>query len=90
MLLLFVITGISLFLLTTYILKLRKAQSAESFSAVILLVLPGMLLDAAVVMSYSRFFPNLSAESAAPFAGWLLFAYAVVLITGFFYKPASS
>ena len=82
MLLIFVVTGISLYLLTTFILNIRKAQSSESLSAVIFLVLPGMLLDSVVVMSFSRFFPNLTEETAAPFAGWLLFAYATVLITG--------
>ena len=89
MLLIFVVTGISLYLLTTFILNIRRAQSSESLSAVIFLVLPGMLLDSVVVMSFSRFFPNLNEETAAPFTAWLLFAYAAVLITGKLYKPKS-
>lgn len=60
----------------------------QRFLAGILLVLPGMLLDALVVQIFASTFPNIDPLYDANFGGWLLWAYSLVLLSAFI--PAGS
>jgi hypothetical protein len=55
--------------------------------AAIALVAPGMLLDTASAIWFARIFPNIRAEAAGIFGGWLLFCNIVVLLTAVMYVP---
>jgi hypothetical protein len=49
--------------------------------AAIALVAPGMLLDTISTIWFARIFPNIPADAAGLFGGWLLFCNVVVLLT---------
>ena len=48
--------------------------------AAIALATPGMLLDTISAIAFARVFPNIRADAAGLFGGWLLFCNAVVLL----------
>ena len=67
---------------------LRRYRSAEQRAlAAIALVAPGMLLDTISSIWFSRVFPNIRADAAGLFGGWLLFCNIVVLLTAAAYVP---
>jgi len=57
------------------------ASAQERAFAAIVLVAPGMLLDTFSTIWFSRVFPNIRADAAPLFGGWLLFCNIVVLLT---------
>lgn len=61
----------------------RKFQLAglETVFAGVLLVLPGMIIDTFVIQFFKDIFPNMPSSRAAAFGSWLMWAYAVVLVT---------
>lgn len=62
-------------------------DAAERPAAAALVVLPGMLLDVLSLFFFGTSFPNLSVLSAsadALFGAWLLWAYGLILLSGFF------
>ena len=61
---------------------LRRYRTAEERAlAAIVLVAPGMALDTISSMWFSRVFPNIRADAAGLFGGWLLFCNVIVLLT---------
>ncbi|MGE7674344.1 DUF5367 domain-containing protein [Lysinibacillus sp. NPDC094403] len=68
---------------TIPIYSLKKTKGTERLLAAICIVLPGMLIDAVVLLVFDNIFPNLSAYLDRYFASWLLWAYSLILITGF-------
>src|SRR5262249_44256525 len=50
-------------------------------TAAIALVAPGMLLDTVGAIAFPKLFPNIRADAAGLFGGWLLFCNVVVLLT---------
>jgi hypothetical protein len=64
---------------------LREAQ--QRALAAIALVAPGMLLDTISSIWFSQMFPNIRADAAGLFGGWLLFCNIVVLLTAVTYAP---
>jgi hypothetical protein len=70
---------------------LRRYRTAEQRAlAAIVLVAPGMLLDIVSSMCFSRVFPNIRADAAGLFGGWLLFCNVVVLLTAVSLRTSSS
>ena len=67
---------------------LRDAE--QRALAAIALVAPGMLLDTFSSIWFSRVFPNIPADAAGLFGGWLLFCNVVVLLTAVGYTPRSA
>ena len=55
--------------------------------AAIALVAPGMLLDTISSIWFARIFPNIRADAAGLFGGWLLFCNIIVLLTAVMYAP---
>jgi len=49
-----------------------------------LMVLPGMILDAFVILFFGSALPNMPAHTAAEFGSWLMWAYSSVLAYGVF------
>ncbi len=58
----------------------------ERKEAAMLFVLPGMLLDAFIVLIFAQVFPNVSMQEDGLFGAWLLWAYSLTLLTGFYPK----
>lgn len=65
----------------------RSLTAAERPAAAACVVLPGILLDVFSLLAFGSVFPRLSSTSAsadAVFAAWILWAYGLILLTGFF------
>lgn len=58
-------------------------DSDNRVRAAVLIALPGMLLDLVTTLLFDRVFPNLEPTAGAPFASWLFWAYALILVSGF-------
>jgi len=65
----------------------QKLDPSQQIAAAALLVIPGMVADAFVVLFFAQVFPNVSPTADGLFGAWLLWAYVVVLITGFVRLP---
>lgn len=65
-----------------WLYRLKKVTGTERVIAAMLLALPGMVMDAGVMLFFTTAFPNLSPLSAPSFGGWLLYCYALTLLTG--------
>ena len=61
----------------------RRVGSEQRPAVAALLVLPGMLLDAFVVLFADSVLPNLLPDQNIVFGAWLLWAYGLALVTGF-------
>ncbi len=75
----------SLFFLPPLAYSLFNWQNVEPFQrkdAAICLAIPGMLFDALSTYFFPWFFPNLPDGANGVFGAWLLWGYAIVLITG--------
>ena len=59
---------------------LPRADAGTRARAAIALATPGMLLDAVSASAFNSGFPNIRADAAGLFGGWLLFCNAVVLV----------
>ena len=71
--------------LTFPIYKLKKIQENEDrIKAAVFIALPGMLIDSVVLIYFDQVFVNLSVETDRFFASWLMWAYSLILFTGFY------
>ncbi|MDD1502618.1 DUF5367 domain-containing protein [Lysinibacillus sp. CNPSo 3705] len=71
--------------LTFPIYKFKKIQkNSERMKAAVCIALPGMLIDAIVLIYFDQVFVNLSVDTDRFFASWLMWAYSLILLTGFF------
>lgn len=61
----------------------RKLNSSERLRAAVFIALPGMVLDGVSLSFFRSVFPNLTLEASSYFSSWLLWAYSLILITGF-------
>jgi hypothetical protein len=73
------------FLAWSYFTVLRIAPERR-IKVAAALVIPGMILDAAVVSHFGIVFPNMDTSLDKTFGAILLFHYAIVLLAGFFYR----
>lgn len=72
--------------LTLPIYRWKKLNSNQQLKAAILIALPGMLLDTIVLIFFPVIFTNLKPETDRIFGSWLLWAYSLILLSGFSYK----
>ncbi|KAB1194181.1 hypothetical protein GJR96_12355 [Haloferax sp. MBLA0076] len=79
----FVLTVPSMWVLAVAIFRWRGLSGVEKREAAVLLVVPGMLVDAFSTALFSVVYPNMSLAAAGLFGGLLLLAYATVLVAGF-------
>ncbi|WP_460013227.1 DUF5367 domain-containing protein [Lysinibacillus sp. CTST325] len=68
---------------TIPIYSMTKIKGTERLLAAICIALPGMLIDAVVLLVFDNVFLNLSPDVDRYFASWLLLAYSLILLTGF-------
>lgn len=65
-----------------WVFRKYKLADAERAKSVILMALPGMLLDVFVVQLTKFIYPAFTANDTITFSSWLLWVYAVVLLLG--------
>ncbi len=80
---LYAVTAAAMWLLTMRLFSRIPLAPGQQVAAACALSLPGMFADALSIAFFANIFPNMPASYAAAFGGWLMFAYAVVLLTGF-------
>jgi len=64
------------------IFQWQKVPPQQYQEVTIYLAVPGMLLDALNTYFFPQVFPNMLPSVDGPFGAWLLWGYAIVLITG--------
>jgi len=79
-----VIPALSLVAIQVY--KKYKLSSQEKIIASVYMVISGMFLDAFCIQFFAWIFPNLPISADASFGAWLMWAYAIVLLTGILSK----
>ncbi len=81
----FVLAVPAVWLVTYPFYRWRNVVSAERPVAAVLIVLPGMLLSTFSILIFNDMFPNLVSDTGpSRLAAWLLWAYSLALLTGFF------
>ncbi|MBD1925718.1 DUF5367 domain-containing protein [Trichocoleus sp. FACHB-90] len=70
-------------LLAYALFRWKKVQPHQRRDAAICLAIPGMLLDVVTTYFFTQVFPNVLPAADGAFGAWLLWGYALVLITGF-------
>ena len=70
---------VAMLALARFLFGWQRLARAQRFEAAVLLVLPGMTLDALVTEGFAGLFPNMPASAASSFGAWLLACYASVL-----------
>jgi hypothetical protein len=93
---LFLIAGNEPLLLTVFILTIplitaatypyyyfRKIPQSKRIRSSVQIALPGMILDIFSILYFEKVFPNLHSDSLPLFASWLMWAYSLILISGF-------
>lgn len=85
------ILAIPLITLATYpYYYLRKIPESKRLMSSFQIALPGMILDIFSVIYFDKVFLNLHIDSLPFFAAWLLWAYSLILISGFSIKVKSN
>ncbi|MNJ90683.1 hypothetical protein D3C87_83200 [compost metagenome] len=72
--------------ISTSVFNKFKLDNLESVKSAAIMVLPGMILDTICIQFFEKIFPNMPEIYSKTFASWLMFAYAVVLISGLLRK----
>ncbi|MBX9976393.1 DUF5367 family protein [Cytobacillus firmus] len=81
------ILAIPLITIATYpYYYVRKISGSERIIAAVQIALPGMIMDILSIIYFAKVFPNLTNDSLPIFASWLLWAYSLILLTGFSIK----
>lgn len=60
----------------------RRAAGLNLPAAAAAIAVPGMLLDIVSLNWYSSMFPSMSVDSAPAFTAWLMWAYGLILLSG--------
>jgi hypothetical protein len=77
--LLFSVTALAI-AVPIFLLARRLPSRDGGLRAIVLIVLPGLLLDTGSVFWFREIFPNLPADAGMPFAALLLWAYGIALL----------
>ena len=64
------------------VFRWQKVPPQQRQNVAIWLAVPGMLLDVSSTYFFPQVFPNMLPSVDGPFAAWLLWGYAIVLMTG--------
>ncbi|MEH7437313.1 DUF5367 domain-containing protein [Neobacillus drentensis] len=99
---LFLIPGNHLLIILTFILAVPLiagttfpyyrwfAPATNRVLTAVLIALPGMMFDIFSVLYFEKLFPNLDPSAESLFSAWLLWAYSLILLSGFVFSPAKS
>lgn len=77
----FFVTGVVLVLALLFLFTRTRMDQARRMRVALSLALPGMLLDIFSVTFVANVFPNIPVTAHAAFAGSLLWAYCLVLLS---------
>lgn len=69
-------------LLVYAIFRWKKVLMDQRLEAAVCLAIPGMLLDVVTTYFFAQAFPNVLPTADGAFGAWLLWGYAIVLLTG--------
>ena len=69
-------------LLVYAIFRWKKVPMNQRLEAAVCLAIPGMLLDVVTTYFFAQAFPNVLPTADGAFGAWLLWGYAIVLLTG--------
>jgi hypothetical protein len=69
-------------LLVYVIFRWQKVLPQQRLEAAVCLAIPGMLLDVVTTYFFTQAFPNVLPTADGAFGAWLLWGYAIVLLTG--------
>jgi Family of unknown function (DUF5367) len=86
----FFVTGVVLVLVLLLLFVRVRMDPAQRMRVALSLALPGMLLDIFSVTFVANVFPNIPATAHAAFAGCLLWAYSLVLLSALVPLPGTS
>jgi hypothetical protein len=76
--------GIPLITLVTYpYYYTRRIPISKRLISSVQIALPGMILDIFSIIYFKKVFPNLHIDSLPILVSWLLWAYSLILISGF-------
>ncbi|WP_257350759.1 DUF5367 domain-containing protein [Pseudalkalibacillus decolorationis] len=70
--------------LTLPIYRYKRIEGHERLKVAVLIALPGMLIDAIVLIYFLDLFVNLDPETDRYFGSWLLWTYSLIIFTGLF------
>jgi len=68
--------------MSTAVFNKFKLSNLESVKSAAIMVLPGMVLDSLCIQFFEKVFPNMPEYYSKTFGAWLMFVYAIVLISG--------
>ncbi len=71
-----------IFVFTLQLYAYKKLNIVQRIQASICIALPGMLIDSIVLANFPKVFTNLDPQADSIFGSWLLWAYALILLTG--------
>lgn len=66
--------------------KMKNIAGSDRLKVAVCIALPGMLIDAVVLVYFDNVFVNLPTHADRFFASWLMWAYALIVCTGFVKK----
>lgn len=72
-----------IFVVTYPIYRWKRVNALQQVKAAILIALPGLLIDSIVLVFFSTIFVNLEPAMDRIFGSWLLWAYSLILLSGF-------
>lgn len=78
----FLFSLVGLPLLVYAIFQWKRVPLHQRQEAAICLAIPGMLLDVVTTYCFAQAFPNILPTADGAFGAWLLWGYAIVLMTG--------
>lgn len=78
---LYIVAAVGLIVVSLGVFRYQKLDRSQWFEAAAFMVVPGMILDAGVSHFFADIMVNMDAGADGAFAGWLLWAYAMPLVT---------
>ncbi|NCU17433.1 DUF5367 family protein [Pallidibacillus pasinlerensis] len=70
-------------MLTIPIYRWKRVNALQQVKAAILIALPELLIDSIVLIFFSTIFVNIEPAMDRIFGSWLLWAYSLILFSGF-------
>ena len=78
------VLAIPLIALATYpYYYLRKVPQLKRLQTAVQIAIPGMILDIFSIIYFQKVFPQLHIDALPFFSAWLLWAYSLIILTGF-------
>ncbi|MBC7797715.1 MAG: DUF5367 domain-containing protein [Pyrinomonadaceae bacterium] len=83
----FALSVLLLLLITVPVYQWKRLNRTEQCFAGIYIAIPGQILDAVTTLYFDIAFPNMPTSTGNQFGAWMLWGYAVIILTGFFPMP---